>query len=548
MAHQVFISYANEDKLIADAVCKALEEGGVQCWYAPRDVPYAVDYEEAIVDAIAESKLMLLVLSSHSNDSKHVKREVQNASREEPQVPVLPFQIEDVALNKSLKYYIGSVHWLSALTPPLEDHLEKLVGYVQQRLPQGASSPAAAVATNEQRVETASVQKENANLASVRNRAEGEVPLKPKAEVHASPQQSINVSSVSAVTTDPKPGIGQWWGKRWMLFLTIACLVVFMVSALTWFRILRLSPFFVSRALVPVFIGLLTIPLVAILIKTKVTSEGWRPKLFFIIAGLTLLGLYALLFTGAVHWRFNQVLVVFCIAIFIPAAISFVRSASVPAPRLRVTIPLIITAVVVAAVFALTPEELVVFFSPLSKVVLFIGLAFLVLVVILFVRKTHALQSLKLVASLSVIACAAILLGMRVDREQLELTSIFPLRTAKENDAQGSVLFNQQKYAEAELYYRAAVRFEPTNPDYNNNLGTALYGLQRYAEAESVFQEAVRLRPTDPLLRANLADALYELRRYADAELQYSKARDLSPGIPRYENGVTKARAAMGNK
>ncbi|HKY29413.1 MAG TPA: toll/interleukin-1 receptor domain-containing protein, partial [Pyrinomonadaceae bacterium] len=138
MAHQVFISYAIEDKSIADAVCKALEQGGVKCWYAPRDVPYAVDYEEAIVDAIAESKLMLLVLSLHSNDSKHVKREVQNASREEPQVPVLPFQIEDVALNKSLKYYIGSVHWLSALTPPLEDHLEKLVGYVQQRLPEAS--------------------------------------------------------------------------------------------------------------------------------------------------------------------------------------------------------------------------------------------------------------------------------------------------------------------------------------------------------------------------------------------------------------------------
>jgi formylglycine-generating enzyme required for sulfatase activity len=136
MSHDVFISYAAKDKSVADAVCKALEEGGVSCWYAPRNVPYAVDYEEAIIDAISESKLMLLVLSEHANSSTHVKREVQNACREEPQIPVLPFQIADVTLSKSFRYYLGSVQWLVASTPPLEAHLRKLVNYVQQRLPQ----------------------------------------------------------------------------------------------------------------------------------------------------------------------------------------------------------------------------------------------------------------------------------------------------------------------------------------------------------------------------------------------------------------------------
>ncbi|HWT01656.1 MAG TPA: SUMF1/EgtB/PvdO family nonheme iron enzyme [Pyrinomonadaceae bacterium] len=134
MAHDVFISYATEDKGFADAVRKALERGGVRCWYAPRDVPYTVDYEEAIVDAIAESRMMVLILSSHSNSSVHVKREVQNACREGPEIPVLPVQIENVTLNKSLKYYIGSVQWLSALGVPLEAHLESLVDYVRARL------------------------------------------------------------------------------------------------------------------------------------------------------------------------------------------------------------------------------------------------------------------------------------------------------------------------------------------------------------------------------------------------------------------------------
>jgi hypothetical protein len=133
MSHTVFISYAAEDKAIADAVCLALEAGGISCWYAPRDISYTDEYEEAIIDAIAGSKLMLLVLSSHSNGSRHVKSEVQNACREEPQIPVLPLLVEDIKLNKTLSYYIGSVNRFEALTPPLEGHLRRLVDFVRQR-------------------------------------------------------------------------------------------------------------------------------------------------------------------------------------------------------------------------------------------------------------------------------------------------------------------------------------------------------------------------------------------------------------------------------
>jgi len=135
MAHQIFISYAVEDKTIADAVCEAIEREGIKCWYAPRDVAYGRDFEESIVDAIGESRLLILVLTSHSNSSAHVKREIQNACLEEVGVPVLPFRVEDVPLNKALRYYIGSVHWLDAITTPLDPHLRLLVEHVKARLP-----------------------------------------------------------------------------------------------------------------------------------------------------------------------------------------------------------------------------------------------------------------------------------------------------------------------------------------------------------------------------------------------------------------------------
>ena len=38
MLHDVFISYASEDKLVADAVAAILEQKGIKSWIAPRDV------------------------------------------------------------------------------------------------------------------------------------------------------------------------------------------------------------------------------------------------------------------------------------------------------------------------------------------------------------------------------------------------------------------------------------------------------------------------------------------------------------------------------
>jgi hypothetical protein len=56
MAHDVFISYSSRDKPTADAVCAALESHGIRCWIAPRDVLPGMEWGEAIVNAIHDSK------------------------------------------------------------------------------------------------------------------------------------------------------------------------------------------------------------------------------------------------------------------------------------------------------------------------------------------------------------------------------------------------------------------------------------------------------------------------------------------------------------
>jgi hypothetical protein len=52
MAHDAFISYAGEDRVIAEAACHALEARGIRCWMAPRDLLAGKDYPEAIIDGI----------------------------------------------------------------------------------------------------------------------------------------------------------------------------------------------------------------------------------------------------------------------------------------------------------------------------------------------------------------------------------------------------------------------------------------------------------------------------------------------------------------
>jgi hypothetical protein len=42
--------------------------------------------------------------------------------------------VDAVPLNKALRYYLSSLQWLDAFTPPIEDHLKGLVADVRTRL------------------------------------------------------------------------------------------------------------------------------------------------------------------------------------------------------------------------------------------------------------------------------------------------------------------------------------------------------------------------------------------------------------------------------
>ena len=53
MTHDVLISYSSKHKSTADAVYAKLEQEGVRCWIAPRDIRPGQEWGEAVIEAAA---------------------------------------------------------------------------------------------------------------------------------------------------------------------------------------------------------------------------------------------------------------------------------------------------------------------------------------------------------------------------------------------------------------------------------------------------------------------------------------------------------------
>jgi hypothetical protein len=75
---------------------------------------------------------MVLIFSANANDSRQTHREIERAVSKG--VPIIPLRIEEVVPTKSMEYFLGAIHWLDALTPPLEKHLQQLAEAVKALL------------------------------------------------------------------------------------------------------------------------------------------------------------------------------------------------------------------------------------------------------------------------------------------------------------------------------------------------------------------------------------------------------------------------------
>jgi len=108
----VFISYASTDFAFADRVRTGLEERGLKCWIAPRDISPGDVYADAIVQAIEAADSFVLLLSEAANESDHVFRELELASASQRRV--VPVLVTGVNPSRRFRFFIASNQWLTA--------------------------------------------------------------------------------------------------------------------------------------------------------------------------------------------------------------------------------------------------------------------------------------------------------------------------------------------------------------------------------------------------------------------------------------------------
>ena len=106
----VFISYATKDTYFADELCEKLEKNGISCWYSPRNCSADKPYSLQISNAIKECKVYIVLVSYFSNDSEHVKNEVNLAFNDNKEI--ICYRLVNVKPSDDLNYYLGRKRWI----------------------------------------------------------------------------------------------------------------------------------------------------------------------------------------------------------------------------------------------------------------------------------------------------------------------------------------------------------------------------------------------------------------------------------------------------
>jgi Tol biopolymer transport system component len=110
MSTEVFISYSSQDYEQVMPLVDRLRTVGVAVWVDEGNIDAATLWSESIVEAIAECRVLIMMVSSHSTDSHNVVKEVMIAS--EGKKTILPIYLESAEIPAKLKYQLTGIQHL----------------------------------------------------------------------------------------------------------------------------------------------------------------------------------------------------------------------------------------------------------------------------------------------------------------------------------------------------------------------------------------------------------------------------------------------------
>ena len=130
---QVFISYPSPSKAAAFEIMEYLEKNGVDCFIAPRDIEGGKTYASALMAALEECGLVILIASSAINESEHVLNEVDVVINKKK--ALLPVFIENFEMKDEYRYYLGRKQWVTAYPDSLSCYYREIYDAVVENLP-----------------------------------------------------------------------------------------------------------------------------------------------------------------------------------------------------------------------------------------------------------------------------------------------------------------------------------------------------------------------------------------------------------------------------
>jgi len=121
----VFVSYSRQDNDKVLALTRKLRDAGVSMWMDVRNIDGAAMWGEEIVNAVAKSKVLLLLVSKSSVNSQNVVKEVLLAS--ERKGHILPVDLEATEVPGSLRYALAGIQHIEFFRGDQEEHMRAIL-------------------------------------------------------------------------------------------------------------------------------------------------------------------------------------------------------------------------------------------------------------------------------------------------------------------------------------------------------------------------------------------------------------------------------------
>ena len=109
---EVFISYSSKQFEEAKEIRSYLTAAGVSCWMAPDSIPGGSQYWQEIPIALANTKVLVLLLTPDAESSKWVPKEVNTAI--ENRSVIIPFQPYDYENGAAFRFILSDIQVIRA--------------------------------------------------------------------------------------------------------------------------------------------------------------------------------------------------------------------------------------------------------------------------------------------------------------------------------------------------------------------------------------------------------------------------------------------------